>query len=281
MGQPPSPSERLSYMYRVLAALLTLGLLAVGCDVDDAPLPHSTSPTLGPTMTKAAPVRRMIVPDVVGEELASARDTMVERGLGVRVFKGVGSACLPTGAVVSQQPGPGRRVETGSRVTLVVSPHWPGECGRALPPASQELQDIGDRFVAFARDAASGPEGIPADTPVQFYIGGRLAKVVPSTRLSERHVWHGCPGEIGYAGRTCPVSLWEPFVEYPGPIAMTTLEPAHSCVHGWTLPANLDAYRSVTLTPDEDRDCTSYFAVELFVNDVHQIVAINLVMSEP
>ena len=82
MGQPPSPSERLSYMYRVLAAMLTLGLLAVGCDVDDAPLPHSASPTLGPTMTKAAPVRRMIVPDVVGEELAYARDTWWSAGSG-------------------------------------------------------------------------------------------------------------------------------------------------------------------------------------------------------
>lgn len=277
-------------MDRVVAALLTLALLAVGCDADDPPSPtepsaHSTSvistPSPTPTPTEASSVHRMIVPDVVGEELGSAQDIVRERGLGVRVFKSVGSACVPKGVVVSQQPGPGRRIETGSRVTLIVSPHWPGECGRDLPPASQELQDIGGLFVGFARGAESGPDGIPADTPVQFYIGGRLAKVVRSTRLSDRHVWQGCPGEIGYAGRDCPVSLLEPFVEYPGPIAMTTREPAHSCVHGWKLPADLGVYRSVTLTPDEDRDCTSYFAVELFVNDVHQIVAINLVMSEP
>jgi hypothetical protein len=223
----------------------------------------------------------MIVPDVAGEKLGSAREIVRERGLGVRVFKGVGSACIPKGVVVAQEPEPGRRIEIGSRVTLIVTPHWPGKCGRDLPPASQELQDIGRLFVDFARDTESGPDGIPADTPVDLYIGGRLAKVVPSTRLSDRHVWQGCPGEIGYAGRDCPVSLLDPFIAYPGPIAMTTQEPSHVCVHGWKLPTGLDVYRSVTLTPDEDRDCTSYFAAQLFVNDVHQIVAINLVMSEP
>jgi hypothetical protein len=284
VGQPHSPSARPTYVIRVVAALLTLVVATVGCAADGSPSPgeplaHANSMIRTPT--PAAPAPRMIVPAVVGEEPASARDIVRARGLRARVFQSVGAACLAEGVVISQQPGPGQRVKTGSRVTLIVVPHGPGQCGRDLPPAPEELQDVGRLFVVFARGAESGPDGIPADTPVQFYIGGRLATVVPSTRLSDRQVWHGCPGEFGYAGRVCPVSLLEPFVEYPGPIAMTTLGPAHSCVHGWKLPAELSVYRSVTLTPDEDRDCTSYFAVELFVNDVRQVVAINLVMSEP
>ncbi len=273
-------------MNRVLATLPIVAILVAGCEADEPspstdPAVHETSPTLSPT-TEAVPERRiMIIPDVAGEELETARNIVRERGLRVVVFKAVGSACQPKGVVVSQRPGPGRRIEIGSRVTLIVSPHWPGECGRDLPSASQELQSIGRLFVDFARDAESGPDGIPADTPVDFYIGGRLAKVVPSSRLSDRHNWQGCPGDIGYAGRDCPISLFTPFVAYPGPIAMTNQEPAHPCVHGWKLPAALDVYRSVTLTPDENRDCTSYFAVQLFVNDVHQIVAINLVLSDP
>jgi hypothetical protein len=37
----------------------------------------------------------------------------------------------------------------------------------------------------------------------------------------------------------------------------------------------------VTLAPDEDLDCTSYWAIQLFVNDVGQIVAANVVWAEP
>ncbi len=222
----------------------------------------------------------MLIPDVAGQDLSFARAVMRERGLDVRLVQGTGSACIPKNVVVSQRPQAGRRIESGSHVTLVISPHWPGTCGRDLPPASPELQDIGRLFLDYARDIKPG-RGIPADAPVDFYIGGRLAKVVPSARLTDRHSWRGCPGGSTYAGRECPISLFAPFVAYPGPIAMSSQRPAHPCLTRQRLPSDLGAYCSVTLTPDENRDCTSYFAVQLFVNDVHQIVAINLAMSEP
>jgi hypothetical protein len=183
--------------------------------------------------------------------------------------------------VVSQRPRAGRRVDLGSTVTLVVSSLRPDGCARLLPLVSPELRDIGRRFVAFARGSDPRPDGFPADTPVEFYIGGQLAKVVPSARLAERHVWQGCPGGISHAGGACPISLFAPFADHPGAIAMTGQAPPHPCLRQRRLPTELRAYRTVTLTPDQDVDCTSAFAVQLFVNDVHQIVAINLVMSQP
>jgi hypothetical protein len=105
--------------------------------------------------------------------------------------------------------------------------------------------------------------------------------VIPAARITERTQWETCPGGVGYAARSCPISPLTPFEFYPGPIAATSQAPAHVCVPAWDLPERLDGYRTVTLTPDEGRDCTSYFAVQLFVNDVGQIVAVNLVLSEP
>lgn len=37
----------------------------------------------------------------------------------------------------------------------------------------------------------------------------------------------------------------------------------------------------MTLTPDEPLGCTDYWAVQLFVNDVGQVVAVNTVLAEP
>ncbi|MFN8192750.1 MAG: PASTA domain-containing protein [Nocardioidaceae bacterium] len=272
-------------MNRVLAASLALVFLVLGCDATDTPSPTARSTgtaSPSPGTPPAAPsARRMIIPDIAGQRVSFARAMMRERGLEVATVRGAGSACVPPHVVVAQRPRAGRRIALGSRVTLVISPEWPGVCGRHLPPASPELRDIGRLFVDYARGSESGPDSLPADTPVDFYIGGLLAKVVPSRQLADRSAWQGCPGEVSYAGRTCPVSLFAPFLAYPGPIAMTSQAPRHPCVRQRRLPAELGVYRSVTLTPDENSDCTSYFAVQLFVNEVHQIVAVNLVMSEP
>jgi hypothetical protein len=149
-------------------------------------------------------------------------------------------------------------------------------------PVSEDLRRIGELFVDFARSAdPDHHHGPPADTPIELFIGGVLAKVIPSTRTADRREWQACPGGIGYAARSCPISPLTPLEEYPGPIAMTTEPPAHVCAHPTELPEQLDVYRYVTLAADAGLDCTSYFGVQLFVNDVGQVVAVNLVLSEP
>ncbi len=148
-------------------------------------------------------------------------------------------------------------------------------------PVSVDLRRIGELFVDFARSADPDHYGPPADTPIELFVGGVLQTVVPSTRIPDRDAWQTCPGGIGYAARSCPISPLTPLEEYPGPIAMTAEPPAHVCAHPTELPERLDVYRAVTLAADETLDCTSYFGVQLFVNDVSQIVAVNLVLSEP
>jgi hypothetical protein len=209
-----------------------------------------------------------------------ARTTALVVGLRPHVTRGGQSACLPNRAVVQQRPAAGRKVAPGTRVVLIINTKV-GECGLDLPPVSKDLRRVADLFTAFARHPHEPRLGLPVDTSVELFVGGELQKVIPAAESTERRQWETCPGGVGYAARSCPISPLIPFEFYPGPIAATSQAPAHACVPAWELPERLDAYRSVTLTPDESRDCTSYFAVQLFVNDVGQIVAVNLVLSEP
>jgi len=272
MGRPMS--------MKALAVAIALAVLAVGCDADgDAGVPE---PDGSPSRSlRTSPDARVVIPDFVGTRAWGAREEAQALGLRPKVFSGLGSACLPRRGVMEQRPAPGTRVATGSRVVLVVNGRGVGDCGLGLPPAAADLRRIGGLFVDFARGTEPAHEGPPADTPVELFIGGVLARVIPTARMADRHEWRACPGGIGYAARSCPVSPLTPFREYPGPIAMTTEPPAHVCAHPTALPESLDVYRSVTLTPDEGRDCTSYFGVQLFVNDVGQIVAVSLVLSDP
>ncbi len=220
----------------------------------------------------------MVIPDFTEKPVGVARMTALALGLRARVVNSAGSACLPRRTVLEQRPAQGTQVAAGSRVLLVINSGGFGTCGLHLPAAPRDLRRIADLFADFARDKSPGP---PADTPVDLYVGGVLQRAIPSGDVSDRRQWRVCPGGIGYAARSCPISALVPFVEYPGPIAATTRPPTHPCLAATELPGSLEVYRAVTLTPDENRDCTSYFAVQLFVNDAGQIIAVNLVLSEP
>jgi hypothetical protein len=144
---------------------------------------------------------------------------------------------------------------------------------------SADLQNVAERFLGFARGER---DGVPADAPVDLYVGGVLVKTIPSDRQSDRRAWEGCPHGADFdAGRDCPISAIDALAEWPGEIAITTHPPRHPCAHPTRPPSSLSAYGSVTLTPDADLDCTNYVSVQLFVNDVAQIVAVNVVVSEP
>jgi hypothetical protein len=144
---------------------------------------------------------------------------------------------------------------------------------------SDDLRGVAERFLGFAR---GDRDGVPADTPIDLYVGGILAKSIPSEQQGDRSAWQGCPtGVDSYAGRDCPISALEPLAEWSGPIAFSAAAPKHPCAHPSQVPSPLSAYGAVTLTPAADLDCTSYFAVRLFVNDVGQIVAVDVVWAEP
>jgi len=222
-----------------------------------------------------------VIPDFIADPVRVARKSARVLGLRPRVVNGAGSACLPKRTVLEQRPAPGTQVVADRRVLLVINSGGFGKCGLDLPPAGHDLRRIADLFVDFARGNDPQRHGLPADAPIDLYVGGVLRRVIPTNKIADRRQWQVCPGGIGYAARSCPISALTPFVGYPGPIAATIRAPAHACLHATELPGSLDVHRAVTLTPDENRDCTSYFAVQLFVNGAGQVIAVNLVLSEP
>jgi len=221
----------------------------------------------------------MLVPLLTSLSLAEARARVLDSGLRLRAHKVMGTACRPIGEVLAQRPASDRMVALGSRVFVRVNGEAAGECGRDLPAAPPQLDRLARAFEKFARGPLSNP---PADTPVTLYLGGVRAKVVTWETWERRTAWRTCPPAGVYAGGSCPFSAVDMIRSHVGPLATTSLAPGHACADPEPLSATDAGGRySVTLTPDESLDCTGYWAVQLLVNDVDQLVAVNLVMAEP
>jgi hypothetical protein len=219
------------------------------------------------------------VPAVVGLKEDRAREALETAGFRVESHITQVSACADPGQVLAQDPAAGALATPGATVTLDVTGDSGGECGLDLPPADEVAAPVAELFAKFAR--GDQPGGPPVMTPVDLYLANRFLKTIPEAEANDRDAWRGCPEGGSYAGRTCPFSWVDPIADHQGRLAITSAAPEHPCAHPGPLPAELEAYHAVTLTPDESLDCTSYWAVQLFVNDVGQVVAANLVWAEP
>lgn len=145
-------------------------------------------------------------------------------------------------------------------------------------PADPVLDRAGRAFVAFARGGELDPRLAGHD--VDLYLGGRFVHSIPARRAVHRTSYDRiCPGSRGYAGYVCPFSMVRPLARHPGPIGVTSDPPAHPCMHARTFAGTRE--HTVTLTPAGDLYCTTYFAVELAVDDEGSLLAVNLVMAEP
>jgi hypothetical protein len=246
------------------ASLPLLGGSPAGPSGEVAPTTAPASPATPPT-TPTASGRgescgaRIRVPALEGMPIKRAKSVLRDVCL-VADIRG------PGGVVKHQQPSAGALAASGDVVYI------------NMPSGPAAPKGVARRFLEFARGQL---DGIPADTPVDLYIGGVFVKRISSEDQSQRDAWQACPDGGSYAGRTCPVSALTLLADHQGRIAFVASEPAHPCAHPVDPPDSLRPYQTVTLTPQEDQDCTSYFAVQLFVNDVSQIVAVNVVMSEP
>lgn len=147
-----------------------------------------------------------------------------------------------------------------------------------LPPASPSLTRVAEGFLRFARDAIGSP---PSDTPVELLLGHRPVATISGAEVLDPASWRVCTSFGGYAGRVCPFSAVEVLADHPGTVVTTSAKPRHSCLHADPPPRRLAAYRSVVLTGAEEMSCMDYFAVQLFVNDVGQVIAVDLVLTEP
>lgn len=281
-----------SRMRTILVVLLLLATLAAaGCSSEDEAAPTATLATTAaaasPSTTRTGPTTptRSVtptsegqIPDVAGLHVGRATAALTEIGLEVRRLDVLGTACLPRGQVLDQRPRPGTKIVAGRRITLEMNAGALGQCGLGAPAASPELDRVARLFETFAHDPLAGP---PSDTPVALYLGGHQRKVVAHADWKRPAAWRLCPPG-GYAGRTCSFSAVDLIRSHIGPLATTPLAPEHNCAHPKPLAAaDAGGTHSVTLTPDEQLDCTSYWGVQLIVNDVGQVVAVNVVIAEP
>jgi hypothetical protein len=167
-------------------------------------------------------------------------------------------------------------VGEGTWVIVMVNEGGTGHCGLDLPPADHTRDRAARAFLRFARHGGHPP----IDTPVRLYLGGWLIDTLPASRAADPRAWRVCPEAGAYAARTCPLSAVDALRDHIGPVAVTSRLPLHPCVHRGSIPG-ATADRAVTLTPDETLTCVDYVAVQLMVNDVGQVTAVNLVLSEP
>jgi hypothetical protein len=270
---------------RVVAVLLSL-LLVGACSDSSAPsaepAPTATlarTPTPTPTASATPILEYRFVPNVKGARVVDAQAHLERRGFRVKVQYASFWACTPDGLVLRQDPPPRYQREVGSKVTVFANQGVDGDgCGLDLPDPAPDLQRAGDAFVEFARGGPPDPHLLR--NPVDLYLGGRLVHTIPAWRAVHRNSYGWiCPTSRGDAGHICPFSSVRPLMAYPGPIAVTSQSPSHPCMHARSFADTRE--RTVTLTADENLDCTRYFAVELAVGEDGRLLAVNVLLSEP
>ena len=143
-----------------------------------------------------------------------------------------------------------------------------------------DLPRVARTFLRFARGELPGP---PSDAPVGVYLGGRLVRTIAGDDQQDRSQWEGlCPDPGGYAGRSCPFSVLDPLRAVADGLRIDAGPASMVCAHPTPLlPSDVGGTQVVSLVPDPTASCVDWVAVELFVNDVSQVVAVNLIWAEP
>ncbi|QLQ10311.1 MAG: PASTA domain-containing protein [Nocardioidaceae bacterium] len=231
-------------------------------------------PSPSPTETATTAPALRTVPNVLGlvEDEAVARISEV----GYRVettYEGDGVECDRQLVIVLQDPPSGNTVEEGSTVHLT---SW------CVGDRVAQSISVASRFATAAHTGRLGMLSI--DTPVRLYLGGQYITDLQPEKATTWKAWNVCGAE-SYAGRVCPfnpLQLIKGARDIDGvdqPERITTATPSHSCAHWPGTPAELEAYRTISLEVGEG--CTSWGAVTLYLNDVGQIVAVDQILAEP
>ncbi|MGH3716633.1 MAG: PASTA domain-containing protein, partial [Micromonosporaceae bacterium] len=99
------------------------------------------------TLTLSLGKERYKIPDVIGDELADAKEKLAERKLQIKITEAY-SDTVPQNSVVAISPKPGTTVRPNTRVTLVVSKgeapiKVPDVTGDDVEDAQEELEELG------------------------------------------------------------------------------------------------------------------------------------------
>ena len=134
--------------------LVVVVVLAAACSstsnvppVSSEPASGGTSPATTATQPTETPTPKVRVPNVLGLTLAKARSLLESRDLSVAVKRRISKTQKP-GTVMAQSPKAGRRVDSGTRVTLTVAkkpanPCDPNYAGQCLDPNAYDYDCAG------------------------------------------------------------------------------------------------------------------------------------------
>ena len=153
-----------------------------------------------------------------------------------------------------------------------------GSPGSVAVDREPDVQRAGEVFLDFARGGE--PDQHLLRNPVDLYVGGRLVHTIPGWRAVHRNSYgYLCPTSRSYAAYLCPFSPVRALITHRGGITVTSLPPAHPCMHDRTFAGWRE--HTVTLSPTDSTSCLQYFAVELAISDDGRLEAVNLLVAEP
>lgn len=191
------------------------------------------------TMKVVTSGRTVVVPDVSGEELAAAINTLKEDGLEIKVDREEFHPTAPEGTVVSQTPLPGSTVKKGRNISVVVSLGRqeitvPDLYGETFRRAQIILKQAGLTLGEVARASSPEPrETVAAQDPAAQRVvqrGGALDLLVSTGPAPEKYIAPDLTGKtlpeaeavarslaVGLmpSGRTGVVVSQEPPAGYP------------------------------------------------------------------
>lgn len=144
-------------------------------------------------------------------------------------------------------------------------------------PTNDSADSDGSRvarlFVAFAQGET---DGLPVDTPVVLYLGNSEQRTIPDGKSDRRSQWRLCDE---YAQHACPMSALDVVASTPGEVLIGD-SVTSTCLETLAEPAGkTGGSHQVVLSPPEPKTCADDYAVQIWTNDVGQIVAVNLLLG--
>jgi PASTA domain len=169
--------------------------------------------------------------------------------------------------VVSQDPAPGTRQPAGAVVTVRVEP--------VVPDLSQEDIRAAQLFAAFARDETGYG---PFDTPVGLGVQGSFVKAVSPT--SPAGEWEVPPP--AHSGISGTLSALRIIKQYDRNLQVTSDRQVVCATKPATgQPELTGGGHLVSIQPGGSPACLQWFSVDLYVNDVSQVVGVDVRVGTP
>jgi hypothetical protein len=141
---------------------------------------------------------------------------------------------------------------------------------------------VGRRFVDFALGRA---DEFPEDTPVSLYLGNVHRRTLTAQLALDRSAWRTC---VTYAGQSCPKSAPATIAAYeegsgrPVRLGGPGLPLSSGCLaEAGPPPSHTGGTHQVVIVPSGRTSCLTDFRIDLWVNDVSQVVAVNELLAEP